>query len=88
MGERKSMTEQEIYQRLTELIRTTFKRDDIVVTSDTSAADIPEWTSLTYMNLVFEIEQAFGFTVKLKDMMSWQKVGDMVQTINKKVNGN
>ena len=82
------MTQEEIYQCLTELFCKTFKREGLVITADTSAADIPEWTSLTYMNLVFEIEQAFGFTVKLKDMMSWQKVGDMVQTINKKVNGN
>ena len=82
------MTEEQIYHKLTELFCKTFKREGLFITSDTSAADIPEWTSLTYMNLVFEIEQAFGFTVKLKDMMSWQKVGDMVQTINKKVNGN
>ena len=82
------MTEEEIYQKLTELFCKNFKREGIVISSDTSAADIPEWTSLTYMNLVFEIEQAFGFNIKLKDMMSWQKVGDMVQTINKKVNGN
>ena len=82
------MTEEEIYQKLTELFCKTFKREGIVISSDTSAADIPEWTSLTYMNLVFEIEQEFGFNIKLKDMMSWQKVGDMVQTINKKVNGN
>ena len=68
------MTEEEIYQKLTELFCKTFKREGIVISSDTSAADIPEWTSLTYM--------------KLKYMMSWQKVGDMVQTINKKVNGN
>ncbi len=82
------MTEEQIYHKLTELFCKTIKREGLVITSDTSAADIPEWTSLTYMNLVFEIEQTFGFTVKLKDMMSWQKVGDMVQTINKKVNGN
>jgi acyl carrier protein len=82
------MTEEEIYQKLTELFCKTFKREGIVISPDISAADIPEWTSLTYMNLVFEIEQAFGFNIKLKDMMSWQKVGDMVQTINKKVNGN
>ena len=82
------MTGEEIYQKRTELCCKTFKREGIVISSDTSAADIPEWTSLTYMNLVFEIEQAFGFNIKLKDMMSWQKVGDMVQTINKKVNGN
>ena len=82
------MTEEEIYQKLTVLLCKTFKREGLIITPDTSAADIPEWTSLTYMNLVFEIEQAFGFTIKLKDMMSWQKVSDMVRTINKKVNGN
>lgn len=82
------MTEEEIYQELTVLFCKTFKRESLIITPDTSAADIPEWTSLTYMNLVFEIEQAFGFTIKLKDMMSWQKVSDMVRTINKKVNGN
>lgn len=82
------MTEEEIYQKLAALFCKTFKREDIIITPDTSAVDIPEWTSLTYMNLVFEIERAFGITIKLKDMMSWQKVSDMVRTINKKVNDN
>ena len=82
------MTEEEIYQKLAALFCKTFKREDIIITPDTSANDIPEWTSLTYMNLVFEIERAFGITIKLKDMMSWQKVSDMVRTINKKVNDN
>jgi acyl carrier protein len=82
------MTEEEIYQELAALFCKTFKREDIIITPDTSAVDIPEWTSLTYMNLVFEIERAFGITIKLKDMMSWQKVSDMVRTINKKVNDN
>ena len=82
------MTEEEIYQELAALFCKTFKREDIIITPDTSANDIQEWTSLTYMNLVFEIERAFGITIKLKDMMSWQKVSDMVRTINKKINGN
>ena len=82
------MTEEEIYQELAALFCKTFKREDIIITPDTSANDIQEWTSLTYMNLVFEIERAFGITIKLKDMMSWQKVSDMVRTINKKVNDN
>lgn len=81
------MTEDAIYQKLTALFCKTFKRDGLTITPDTTAADIPEWTSLTYMNLVFEIEQAFGITIKLKDMMAWQKVGDMAKTINKKANG-
>ncbi len=82
------MTEEEIYKQLNELFVKVFKRSDIVINAETSARDIPEWTSLTYMTLVFEIEQEFGFKIKLKDMMMWQKVGDMVQTINKKINGN
>jgi len=82
------MTEEEIYKQLNELFVKVFKRSDIVINAETSAKDIPEWTSLTYMTLVFEIEQEFGFKIKLKDMMMWQKVGDMVQTINKKINGN
>lgn len=82
------MNEEEIYNRLTAIFNKTFKRDNITLSPTISAKDIPEWTSLTYMNLVFEIEQSFGFKIKLKDMMSWQNVSDMVQTINKKVNGN
>ena len=79
------MTEEEIYQKLTELFCKTLQREGIAITPDTSAKDIPEWTSLTYMNLVSEIEHAFDFTLKLKDIRSWKKVADMVQTINKKV---
>lgn len=82
------MTDVKIMSQLTSIFCKTFKRDDIEITLETSAKDIPEWTSLTYMNLVFEIEQSFAIKIKLKDMMSWQKVGDMLNTINSKVNGN
>lgn len=82
------MTEQEIYEKLTTLCEKAFNRENLTITAETSAKDIAEWTSLTYMTLVFDIEETFAFRVKLKDMMAWKNVGDIVATISKRVNGN
>lgn len=78
---------EQIRTTLTQIFSDVFKRE-MVLTDDLSAKDVPEWTSLTNMTIIFKIEETFGIKVKLKDLMAWQCVGDMIKTINAKVNGN
>ena len=49
-----------LHDRLEEIFQTVFGDDALVLTDDTTAADIPGWDSVAHINLMFTIEQTFG----------------------------
>ena len=75
------MERQEIFAKLTEIFQDVLDNDEIVVTADTKADDIEEWDSLTNIQLVVAIEKAFGIKFKSSEIMSWNNVGEMVDSI-------
>lgn len=75
------MERQEIFAKLTEIFQDVLDNDEIEVTADTKADDIEEWDSLTNIQLVVAIEKAFGIKFKSSEIMSWNNVGEMVDSI-------
>ena len=53
------MTRQEIFQKLNEIFSDVFD-EEIVVTDETTSADIEDWDSLTHITLIAEVESAFS----------------------------
>lgn len=49
-----------IHQRLEELFRNVFHDQQLTLTDETSATDIPEWDSVAHINLMFTIEYEFS----------------------------
>ncbi len=80
------MEEQEILLQLNNVFRKCFKRQDITVSPETSAADVTGWDSLTHMILINDIERHFSIKFKLMEIMKFNNVGDMLACIKKKVN--
>ncbi len=79
------MEEQEIYAQVNDVFATVFKRNNITVSADTTAADIDGWDSLTHMLLIDSVEKHFGIKFKLMEVMKFNNVGDMIVTIHKKL---
>lgn len=75
------MNKQEILAKLQELFRDVLGNEDIVLAESTSADDIEEWTSLTHVQLITTMEQEFNIHFKLQEMMSWQNVGEIADSI-------
>ena len=75
------MTREEIFGKLNEVFRDVFEDDDITVSDATTADDIEDWDSLMHITLVSEIENAFGFKFKMKDVVGMQNVGEMLDII-------
>ena len=46
------MTKEQAMERLTEIFRDVFDDDEIVLTLETTAADIEDWDSLEHINLI------------------------------------
>jgi acyl carrier protein len=75
------LTSEQIYTQLTEIFRELFDNDSIVVTPETTAADIPEWDSFNHINLIVAAEQRFGIKFTTGEIESLQNVGQLANAI-------
>lgn len=76
------MTRQEIFQKLNEIFSDVFD-EEIVVTDETTAADIEDWDSLTHITLIAEVESAFSIKFSMKAVLDMKNVGEMADLIEK-----
>lgn len=81
------MTNEAVLAKVQEIFRTVFENDSIVVTMETTANDVEEWNSLTHMQLITAEQQAFGMKFKLREILGWKNVGDMVRLISERTGG-
>ena len=63
------------------IFRDVFDDDELVVTEDTSAADIEDWDSLMHVTLILEIESAFKVRFSSGDVANLDSVGDLCTLI-------
>jgi acyl carrier protein len=75
------MSLNEIYEKLTEIFCDVFDEQGIVLTEATTADDIEGWDSLSHITLISEVEDCFGCTFSMKDLMEMKSVGEMVKRI-------
>jgi len=78
------MTDAEIYQALEGVFRDVFD-EPIELKPETSAADVPEWTSFNHVNLVVASETRFGVRFSTADIEALKNVGDLVALIKAKL---
>jgi len=79
------MKKEDILEVLNGLFQTVFNRADLKLDYGMSADSIDEWDSLTNMTIISEIENRYGIHFKLRDIIKMRNVGDMCDTILKKV---
>ncbi|MEO6527841.1 MAG: acyl carrier protein [Gemmatimonadaceae bacterium] len=67
--------------RLTELFRIVFDDDTLVVTPETTAADVSGWDSLTHVTLMLNVEREFGVRFSSREVAMLKNVGELVQLV-------
>ena len=70
-----------ILEKVTGLARDVFENDDIILTDDTTAADIEEWDSLTHLSLISDIEDELGITFTMGEVTGCKNVGELLNAI-------
>jgi acyl carrier protein len=75
-----------IYRQLTEIFRDVFDDDSIVLTPETTAADIHDWDSVNHVNLIVAIEIRMKIKFKTIEVESLHNVGHLVSLIEQKLN--
>ena len=81
------MSRDEILLKTTNIFRDVFDDESLVITDDTTAADIEDWDSLTHITLVNEIEDAYNYKFSMKEVLGMKNVGEMLDILEKHSGG-
>lgn len=71
-------------EELQQVLRNVFDDDGIVITRDTTAADIEAWDSVQNVTLMLEAESRFRVRFSTAEMAYLKNIGDLVDLIEKK----
>jgi acyl carrier protein len=77
------MTDEEIYEQLTEIIRDVLMNFDLVLRPDLTAKEVDGWDSYKMIEIMVAVESHFGLKVKSKELDDLENVGDLVTLIRK-----
>lgn len=79
------MTEEEIWQKVVGVMRETLEDEALVVTRWTVASDVDGWDSLRNIELLVALQTAFGVRFNTGEMASLKNVGELVDTITRRL---
>jgi acyl carrier protein len=74
----------QIYSKLTSVFHEVFGADDIILTPELTAEDVPEWDSLTHIRLMITVERAFGIKFSTSEIGHLKNIGDLARLIQSK----
>lgn len=78
------MIRDDVYAFLAETFRRVFKRDDITIMPELSAADVKGWDSFAQIAIIVASEDHFDIRFSSKELDSLKNVGDFVDIVLKK----
>jgi acyl carrier protein len=73
-----------ILAKLTELFREIFDDDNLVLTPETTAEDVPGWDSMNHITIVVETERRFGVKFNTAEIEELRNIGEFIALIEKK----
>jgi acyl carrier protein len=75
------MEKAQILGEVQAIFREVLDNEEIVLQSATTADDIEEWDSLTHIQLIVAIEKHFKIRFTSREILSWQNVGQLIDSI-------
>lgn len=78
------MTNAEIFDRLTTVLRDVFDDDALVATSQLTAHQVSGWDSLGHVRLMIEIEKTFRLRFSAAEISSLKNVGELAELVSRK----
>lgn len=74
-----------VLSKVQEAFKSAFDIDPEQVTMETSAADIPLWDSVGHLSLASSLEETFGITLDVDELMEMENVREIVRVITPKL---
>lgn len=77
----------DLMQELSEIFQDVFEDDELVVSRDTTAADVPGWDSLQHVSLILRVESHFGLRLSSAEVADLKSVGDLHDIVKRRLGG-
>jgi acyl carrier protein len=74
-----------VLSKVQEAFKAAFDVDPSTVTMETSASDIPLWDSVGHLTLASSLEEVFGVTLDVDELMEMENVREIVRVITPKL---
>lgn len=78
-ADRSSLSEQDILETLTRILRDLLLNDSIVLTMTTRRDEVRDWDSLAYISFMVGVETEFGVKFGVAEIESFENVGAIVR---------
>jgi len=74
-----------VLSRVQQAFAASFERDPTLVTIDTSPNDIPGWDSVGHLSLASNLEQVFGISLDVDELIEMENVREIVRIISARI---
>lgn len=74
-----------ILAKVREAFKVTFDIDPQLVSMETTADDVPGWDSVGHLSLGASLEEVFGISLDVDDLMEMESVRQIVEVITTKL---
>ena len=78
-ADRSNLSEQDILETLTRILRDLLLDDSIVLTMTTRRDEVRDWDSLAYISFMVGVETEFGVKFGVAEIESFENVGAIVR---------
>lgn len=75
----------DILSKIQQAFATSFEIDPNLVTIDTSPSDIPGWDSVGHLSLASNLEQIFGISLDVDELIEMENVREILRIISAKI---
>ena len=74
-----------VLSKVQQAFKAAFDVDPQQVTLETTASDIPLWDSVGHLTLASNLEEAFGITLDVDELMEMENVREIVRIVTPKL---
>ena len=78
----------EVLKHISEIVRSSLMRQDIIITDTSAVEEIEGWGSLENAMIITALEQDYKIKFKLSELLSWHTIGELADLIIAKVESN
>ncbi|MEG2633686.1 MAG: acyl carrier protein [Oscillospiraceae bacterium] len=79
------MNRQQVMEKANTVFCNIFDDEDIVISDDTTSADIEDWDSLEQINILVALEKLFSIKFAVSEVEGLKNVGEMIDLIISKL---
>lgn len=79
------MSDHDVLTKVQQAFKNAFDVDPQAVTIDTTASDISAWDSVGHLSLAGNLEETFGVSLDVDELMEMESVRDIVRIVSGKL---